>query len=316
VQWVPTFVKWHGLRHPRDMGHVAIERFLGMLANERRVAAATHNHALSALLFLYREVLGINLPWLDAVQRPRTPKRIPSVLTVAEAAALLSALPTDMALLARLLYGTGMRLVEGLRLRIKDVDFDRGVIVVRQAKGNKDRVVMPPHSLAHDLRKQVLAARAEESRDTGGHLQACLGTYLAPQLRHALVAVGHRHSHGAGAAGAFGREHDDDLHPCPESRSRRNLQPVGLIGLALTAWLNDSFGAFIWMAAQGRHKSFAAHRSGRSSRCTASSAVERPVPRVKRPYRTGGVLRLKAPLLTEEHQKELDEFLARLFPRT
>ena len=126
VQWVRMFVKWHGLRHPRDMGQLEIEGFLAMLANERRVAAATHNQALSALLFLYREVLGMDLPWLDGVQRPRTPKRIPSVLTVAEVAALLSALPADMALLARLLYGTGMRLMEGLRLRVKDVDFDRG----------------------------------------------------------------------------------------------------------------------------------------------------------------------------------------------
>ena len=81
---------------------------------------------MSALLFLYREVLGMDLPWLDGVQRPRTPKRIPSVLTVDEMAVVLSALPTDMALLARLLYGTGMRLMEGLRLRVKDVDFDRG----------------------------------------------------------------------------------------------------------------------------------------------------------------------------------------------
>ena len=77
------FVKWHGLRHPRDMGQPEIEGFLVMLANERQVAAATHNQALSALLFLYREVLGMDLPWLDGVQRPRTPKRIPSVLTVA-----------------------------------------------------------------------------------------------------------------------------------------------------------------------------------------------------------------------------------------
>lgn len=154
------FVKWHGLRHPRDMGRQEVESFLAMLANERRVAASTHNQALSALLFLYREVLGVDLPWLDGVQRPRTPKRIPTVLTVAEVAALLAALPADMALIARLLYGTGMRLMEGLRLRVKDVDFDRGVIVVRQAKDVKDRVVMLPRSLAADLRRQVLAARA------------------------------------------------------------------------------------------------------------------------------------------------------------
>lgn len=164
VQWVRMFVKWHGLRHPRDMGREEIECFLAMLANERRVAASTHNQALSALLFLYREVVEVDLPWLDGVQRPRTPKRIPSVLTTTEVAALLCALPLDMALLARLLYGTGMRLMEGLRLRIKDVDFDRGVIVVRQAKGDKDRVVMLPRSLAADLRGQTLAARSQRGR--------------------------------------------------------------------------------------------------------------------------------------------------------
>ena len=115
VQRVRIFVKSHGLRHPRDMGREEIESFLAMLANERRVAASTHNQALSALRFLYREVLAVDLPWLDGVQRPRTPQRIPSVLTVAEVASLLSALPPDMALLARLLYGTGGRLMEGIR---------------------------------------------------------------------------------------------------------------------------------------------------------------------------------------------------------
>ena len=165
VQWVKLFVKWHGLRHPRDMGQPEVEAYLSMLANERRVAASTHNQALSALLFLYREVLEIELPWLHDIQRPRTPKRIPSVLTVAEVASLLAALPPDMALVARLLYGTGMRLMEGLRLRVKDLDFDRSVIIVREAKGDKDRVVMLPRSLAGDLRAQVRAARGQWEQD-------------------------------------------------------------------------------------------------------------------------------------------------------
>jgi len=147
VQWVRVFVKWSGMRHPREMGAAEVEAFLTMLATERRVAASTHNQALSALLFLYREVLCVDLPWLDGINRPSTPKRIPTVLTTAEVAALLAALPPDTALVARLLYGTGMRLMEGLRLRVKDLDFDRQVIVVRQAKGNKDRVVMLPRSL-------------------------------------------------------------------------------------------------------------------------------------------------------------------------
>ena len=189
VQWVRMFVKWHGLRHPRDMGQLEIEGFLAMLANERRVAAATHNQALSALLFLYREVLGMDLPWLDGVQRPRTPKRIPSVLTVDEVAVLLSALPTDMALLARLLYGTGMRLMEGLRLRVKDVDFDRGVVVVRQAKGDKDRVVMLPRSLAAELRQQVLAARALWEQDRQAQ---CGGVDVPHALETKYPGVGQR----------------------------------------------------------------------------------------------------------------------------
>ncbi len=161
VYWVRFFIRWHGVRHPRDMGPPEVEAFLSMLANERRVSASTHNQALRALLFLYREVLGVQLPWLDSIQRPSAPKRIPSVLTREEVASLLAALPPDelATLVARLLYGTGMRLMEGLRLRVKDLDFDRHVIIVRQAKGNKDRVVMLPRSLVPALRAQVLAAR-------------------------------------------------------------------------------------------------------------------------------------------------------------
>lgn len=160
VYWVRWFVRWHDLRHPREMGAGDVEAFLAMLANERRVSPATHNQALSALLFLYREVLGVALPWLQDLQRPNSPRRLPSVLTREEVGRLLSRIDGEIGLVARLLYGTGMRLLEGLRLRVKDVDFDRNVIVVRQAKGNKDRVVMLPRSLAVELQRQVLTARA------------------------------------------------------------------------------------------------------------------------------------------------------------
>jgi integron integrase len=160
VYWVRWFVRWHGMRHPRDMGPAEVEAFLAMLANERRVSSSTHNQALSALLFLYREVLGTQLPWLKEVQRPVRPRRLPTVLTPEEVALLLSTLEGEMGLIARLLYGTGMRLMEGLRLRVKDLDFDRNVVVVREAKNNKDRVVMLPRTLAQPLREQVLAARA------------------------------------------------------------------------------------------------------------------------------------------------------------
>ena len=169
LHWVRFFIRWHGrggvMRHPRDMGAAEVEAFLTMLATERHVSASTHNQALSAVLFLYREVLGVDLPWLEGVNRPAQKRRIPSVLTRDEVAALFQFLDADMRLLAQLLYGTGMRLMEGLRLRVKDVDFDRHVIIVREAKGNKDRVVMLPRSLAPMLPSQLLHARGVWEQD-------------------------------------------------------------------------------------------------------------------------------------------------------
>ncbi len=163
LYWIRFFIRWHGrngkMTHPRDMGAKQVEAFLTMLATERKVSASTHNQALSALLFLYREVLEEDLPWLTDINRPAQVRRIPSVLTKDEVAGLLAAMDGVTALLARLLYGTGMRLMEGMRLRVKDVDYDRHVIIVREAKGNKDRVVMLPRSLAPALQQQMMAAR-------------------------------------------------------------------------------------------------------------------------------------------------------------
>jgi len=165
LYWIRFFIRWHGLKHPRDMGSPEVQAFLTMLATQRRVSSSTHNQALSSLLFLYREVLTLDLPWMEDLQRPRYAKRIPTVLTRDEVAALLAGLQGTIGLVAHLLYGTGMRLMEGLRLRVKDVDFDRGVIVVREAKGNKDRVVMLPRSLDARLRDQMRAARVQWQED-------------------------------------------------------------------------------------------------------------------------------------------------------
>jgi integron integrase len=170
IYWVRWFVRFHHLRHPRDMGAAEAKAFLTMLATERKVASSTHNQALSALLFLYREVLDLELPWLDGLQRPTRPKRIPTVLSREEVAALLAAMDQPMRLVARLLYGTGMRLMEAFRLRVKDVDFDKQVIIVREAKGNKDRVVMLPSSLSEDLRGQIRVARALWESDRAAQL--------------------------------------------------------------------------------------------------------------------------------------------------
>ena len=159
VYWARFFIHFHGLRHPRELGQAEVEAFLTMLATERKVAVATHRQALSALLFLYKEVLGHALPWLDEIGRPTTPRRIPTVLTIAEVERVLGFIEGDTALIARLLYGTGMRLMEGLSLRVKDVDFDRHAIVVREGKGAKDRVVMLPRTAVDALREQLGRSR-------------------------------------------------------------------------------------------------------------------------------------------------------------
>jgi integron integrase len=165
VYWARFFVHFHGLRHPSTMGKPEVEAFLSMLANERKVSSSTHRQALSALLFLFKEVLGQQLPWLDEIGRPATKRRIPCVLTTSEIQQLFGFLDGQPALLAKLLYGTGMRLMEALSLRVKDLDFDRNVIVVREGKGAKDRVVMLPRTLHDAMRAQLTQSRAYWASD-------------------------------------------------------------------------------------------------------------------------------------------------------
>lgn len=158
--WIKFFILHHGKRHPRDMGAAEVESFLSHLATVREVSASTQNQAMHAILFLYKEVLEITLPWLDSVTRARPSKRIPTVLTRSEVAALLQHTSGTSGLVVRLLYGTGMRLMEALRLRVKDVDFASRSIVIRAGKGDKDRVVMLPDVLAEPLRQQIEQRRA------------------------------------------------------------------------------------------------------------------------------------------------------------
>ncbi len=159
VHWVRAFVRFQGLRHPLEMGGSEVEEFLSWLANERSVAVSTHKQALSALMFLYQKVLGVDLPWMNKIGRPKSTVRLPVVLTTDEVARLFMRLEGGHRLLAQLLYGTGMRIMEGVRLRVKDVDFERRAIVVREGKGAKDRVVMLPASLVPALRAQMSRAR-------------------------------------------------------------------------------------------------------------------------------------------------------------
>ncbi len=159
LYWIRRFIVFHGKRHPRELGGPEVERFLTRLAVTDRVAASTQNQALAAVLFLYREVLHVNLPWLDRLVRARRPKRLPVVLTREEVRRVLGRLSGTPWLVANVLYGTGMRLMECLQLRVKDVEFARGELVVRSGKGQKDRVTMLPAVLVPHLRAQVERSR-------------------------------------------------------------------------------------------------------------------------------------------------------------
>lgn len=163
--WIRRFIRFHDKRHPREMGAAEVEAFLTHLAVEGKVAASTQNQAKSALLFLYKEVLESELPWLDNVEQAKTPKRLPVVLTRAEVQALLTRLEGTHWLLASLLYGAGLRLMECLRLRVKDIDFSRKEILVRDGKGFKDRVTMLPVALVQPLRTHLERVRELHRQD-------------------------------------------------------------------------------------------------------------------------------------------------------
>lgn len=166
VLWIKRFILFHGKRHPREMGAPEVEAFLSHLATDLNVAASTQNLALSSVLFLYRNLLQTELPWLKDVTRAKKPQRLPTVLTVREVRRVLAALPDDVpGLVARLLYGTGMRLMEGVRLRVKDVDLLRREVVVRDGKGGKDRVTVLPESLVEPLRAHLAVRRTVFDRD-------------------------------------------------------------------------------------------------------------------------------------------------------
>jgi integron integrase len=191
VDWARRYIRFHGRRHPKDLGPAELAAFLTHLAVERTVSPSTQAQARSALLFLYRAVLGMELPWLDEVVAAIAPRRLPVVLTPSEVRRLLGETSGTAGLVAGVLYGTGMRLLEGLRLRVKDVEFERREIVVRDGKGGKDRVTVLPENLVLPLQQQLSQARALHQQD----LAEGFGEALLP---HALAAK------NPGAARAWG----------------------------------------------------------------------------------------------------------------
>jgi integron integrase len=159
VDWIRRFILFHGKRHPNQMAGKEVADFLSHLARDRKVAAATQGQALAALLFLYKRVLNIDLPWLDNVVRATRPKKLPTVLSQQEAQSVLANLQGVYWLIGVLLYGSGLRLLEALRLRVKDLELDNRRILVRDGKGNKDRVTILPQNLVTHLRAHLSKVR-------------------------------------------------------------------------------------------------------------------------------------------------------------
>jgi integron integrase len=217
VGWIWRFIMASNRRHPRDLGAAEVESFLSHLASEGNVAAGTQNQALSALLFLYREVLGVDLPWMQSIVRAKRPRKMPTVLSREEVTRLLMVMDGMPWLLASLLYGTGMRLMECLRLRVKDVDFARSTIIVRDGKGAKDRHTVLPRSLVEPLQREIERTRLLHASDVAAGFGAVwLPHALARKFPHAprefgwqYVFPGSRRSHDP-RGGEVRRQHVDE----------------------------------------------------------------------------------------------------------
>jgi integron integrase len=187
LYWCRAFVRFHGLRHPATMGGPEVETYLTYLASDRGLAPSSHRQALSALLFLYGKVLGQQLPWMQEIGRPVPKRRLPVVLSQDEVVTVLDRMQGVHQLLARLLYGTGLRITEALCLRVKDVDFTQRAIYVRQGKGGKDRVVMLPQVLMQPLREQLGRVRQVWAADGEA---GCAGVELPYALERKYPRAG------------------------------------------------------------------------------------------------------------------------------
>ena len=250
TDWIKRFILFHGKRHPEGMGAPEIEAFLTHLAVRGKVSASTQNQAKSALLFLYREVLGQELPWLDNVTQAKLPERLPVVLTVAESRAVLERLSGSHWLVASLLYGAGLRLMEALRLRVKDVDFARHEIVVREGKGFKDRVTMLPASVADPLKLHLAKVKALHQQDLANgrgevYLPYALGKkypsagrewgwqYIFPSAKHSVDP----------RSGVTRRHHLDEKGI--QRAMKQAVRDAGIVKLATPHTLRHSFATHL-----------------------------------------------------------------------
>ncbi len=255
MQWIRRFIQFHRGTHPRDLRSHAIEAFFTFLAVERRVSASTQNQALAAVLFLYKDVYGVTLGWIDGIVRAKTSEHVPVVLSREEVARVLGFLTGTEWLICSLLYGSGLRLTEGLQLRVKDVGFDYKEIVVRNGKGQKDRVTVLPDRLIAPLQEQLARVRALFDTDREGNRGGVSVPYaLDRKYPDAATSWGWQYLFPARrlgrdrASGRWVRHHVDQRHV---QRAMQNaVRQSGLSQPASCHTLRHSFATHLLEAGQ------------------------------------------------------------------
>jgi integron integrase len=227
--WIKRFMLFHGKRAPGDLGKVEIEAFLAQLETQGEVAASTRNQALAALHFLYKEVLEIDVPWLTAMERAKTPVRLPTVLTVQEVTTLLARIDGTKGLMARLLYGSGMRLMECVRLRVNDIELAQRQITVRDADGRKDRLTLLPEALLLQLQTHMQHVQNLHEQDVrAGHGVACLPNALARTHPHSAREWAWQYVFPAKALSVDPRSGQRHRHHVDEKVMQRSIKKAAI----------------------------------------------------------------------------------------